>query len=1004
MINATLGQVLVNDALPPQYRDYTRVIKGNAIDDILGEIARQDPKQYNKISKKLLDLGADFATDSSVTVGLDDLISPVDRAPIFEHARQITKEIRDNPALSKAEKREAVEGVYSNIQKALVDETYKRSLKSGNMFARQVEAKARGNPLQLAAMVTSPAFYRDAKDKAVPVFIERSFAEGLAPHEMWASAYGARKGVKATKFATREGGDLGKQLTNSMGRLTITKNDCGDIDGVDMAADDDDNIGSILTHKVAGYPAGTIIDRKVMAKLAKQKIKNVTIRSPLNCKAKGGICAKCAGVRENNKLPEVGYSLGIIAGSSLAERVAQGALNCIDKTELVRMADWSTKPIGDINVGEYVMGVTNEGVITPTEVTHTFDNGIREVYETSFRPCNQKTITAKVKSTLDHKFWAMRHVVNQIEEKLNGVPRLIKVGQKSRQYYAVGTTGFNDEGCIEEPMALLLGLLLGDGCYTEAVSSIHLSTADEQLKVDIKDYLASLNLKLAKCVGHDYYHRISRLKTVGNVNPIKEYLKKEGMYGKYAHEKAIPDIVNSWDNKSVANLVAGLIVTDGSVYRSKKNISEVGIAFCSASKTLVKQLKTLLLNRFGIGTTTLTKVSNKGDVNYWNGLKFVNNHDMWQVTITTQYGLQQFYKQIPLCGEKKCKLSKYLTEQTPCKGNHEYIRYKRMAQEYVGKLPVCDIEVALDSHMYLLANGITISNCKHSAGQKIKGGARFTGFPVINQMVQVPKHYPNRAVVAEVDGRIDKIEEAPQGGKFVYVNGQQHYVPLTEDVTAKKGDILEAGDQLSTGLPDPADLVKHKGIGEARRLFTKEFTKVLKASGLTSNRRNIEVASRALIDNVEISADDDVYGHLPGDKVSYSRLAYNYKPRKSAISSRPAESINRYLEQPVLHYSIGTRITPTVAKNMAKKGYNKILTDELEPGFKPNMLRLRAQIYEDPDWLAKTWGSNLKGNLLRDTHRNRSTDLKGTHPVPNLVDMGLDTDHQLFDATEEPLK
>ena len=57
---------------------------------------------------------------------------------------------------------------------------------------------------------------------------------------------------------------------------------------------------------------------------------------------------------------------------------------CIDETQRVLMADWSTKPIGQITIGDYVMGVTNSlnkfnKVIKPTKVLAVLDQGIKDV-------------------------------------------------------------------------------------------------------------------------------------------------------------------------------------------------------------------------------------------------------------------------------------------------------------------------------------------------------------------------------------------------------------------------------------------------------------------------------------------------------------------------------------------------------------------------------------------------------------------------------------------------
>ena len=136
-----------------------------------------------------------------------------------------------------------------------------------------------------------------------------------------------------------------------------------------------------------------------------------------------------------------------------------------------------------------------------------------------------------------------------------------------------------------------------------------------------------------------------------------------------------------------------------------------------------------------------------------------------------------------------------------------------------GKLPEIGYNLGLNSASALaerIAQGSL--NTKHS-GKKIEGSG-YSGFDMLKRMATIPEHYADKATVAEHDGKIDKIEDAPQGGKYIYVNEEKHYVPPNYAILVKQGDEVEAGDQLSDGVISPADAVRLKGIGEGRRYFT----------------------------------------------------------------------------------------------------------------------------------------------------------------------------------------
>ena len=48
----TVGQVLVNDALPPRFRDYGRVMDSKGIEGVLEEIAREYARVNQAIQNK----------------------------------------------------------------------------------------------------------------------------------------------------------------------------------------------------------------------------------------------------------------------------------------------------------------------------------------------------------------------------------------------------------------------------------------------------------------------------------------------------------------------------------------------------------------------------------------------------------------------------------------------------------------------------------------------------------------------------------------------------------------------------------------------------------------------------------------------------------------------------------------------------------------------------------------------------------------------------------------
>lgn len=285
---------------------------------------------------------------------------------------------------------------------------------------------------------------------------------------------------------------------------------------------------------------------------------------------------------------------------------------------------------------------------------------------------------------------------------------------------------------------------------------------------------------------------------------------------------------------------------------------------------------------------------------------------------------------------------------------------------------------------------------KHSGGVAgADSGKAISGFKYINQLIQVPKHFQGGATHAETDGVVGKIENAPQGGKYVYINGIQHYVGRTRDgdvpLKVKPGDRVEAGDVLTEGIPNPAMIVKYKGIGEGRRYFTNMFRAALDTAGTPVHRRNLEALSRGLINYVRLT--DEVGDYAPEDVLPYSMIEKDYKPREDARVGSPSMLEECYLERPVLHYTIGTQLRPSVIKELQKYGIKQVCAHKDPPPFESEMIRGMAHVSYDPDWATRLLGAYNKDSLLEGARRGATSSAESTSYVPAIAFGNQDFGH-----------
>lgn len=270
---------------------------------------------------------------------------------------------------------------------------------------------------------------------------------------------------------------------------------------------------------------------------------------------------------------------------------------------------------------------------------------------------------------------------------------------------------------------------------------------------------------------------------------------------------------------------------------------------------------------------------------------------------------------------------------------------------------------------------------KHSGGVAGASAGAISGFKFINQLVQVPKKFRGGTTHAQVDGRVDEIEPVEWGGYNVMVGGQKHYVPHKPSV--KVGDEIEAGDMLADGVANPSEIVRHKGHGEGRLYLMNAIRKAFGDSGIFGHRRNIELLARGLINHVRLT--DEVGDWSPDDVVPYQTLERSWQPRPGHVVVPPQHALGQYLERPVLHYTVGTKVRPSVLKQLQAYNVPSVYTHKDPPPFQPEMVRGMANVAHDPDWMTRFLGSYQKDSLLEGARRGAVSDDTGTSYVAPLA-------------------
>lgn len=273
---------------------------------------------------------------------------------------------------------------------------------------------------------------------------------------------------------------------------------------------------------------------------------------------------------------------------------------------------------------------------------------------------------------------------------------------------------------------------------------------------------------------------------------------------------------------------------------------------------------------------------------------------------------------------------------------------------------------------------------RHGGGAATSlGGA--VGFKAINQIANIPENFLNKAPLVKHEGTVTRIQPAAAGGYFVDVDNDEYYLGIGQEPRVMVGNRVEQGDVLGSGLIDPSEVVKYKGIGEGRRYYAEAMKKAFDEGNLGVNRRNFELIARSAIDHVKILEPEGLGDFLPDQVVSYNALEKGYTPRDSSKTVRVDMARGKYLEKPVLHYTIGTKITSYIIKDLKENNVEAIVVNDQEPGFEPHMVRLLDVPEHVDDFMHTLYSTNLAKRFSNAVNRGASSDVEGPSPIPGLA-------------------
>jgi len=350
-LRTTVGRVLFNSIIPDQigFRNYT--FGKRELGDLVFEcFTGVGLKGTTEFLDHLKDFGFRYATLGGLSVGIQDMEIPPEKAEILREAEEQVTRFQKAYAsgfISNGERYNKVIDTWTHANNDVADamvQRLERSRSGFNPVYMMMVSGARGNRDQMRQLAGMRGLMAKPQKKLtggigeiIESPIKSNFREGLSVVEYFISTHGARKGLADTALKTADAGYLTRRLVDVAQDVTVTEEDCKTILGLEMTAlkegEDiieplrDRIVGNVALEEVVDpldgevlVRAGEMVQEKAADAIEAAGIQAVKIRSVLTCEARRGVCQTCYGRNLATMAPvNIGEAVGILAAQSIGE-------------------------------------------------------------------------------------------------------------------------------------------------------------------------------------------------------------------------------------------------------------------------------------------------------------------------------------------------------------------------------------------------------------------------------------------------------------------------------------------------------------------------------------------------------------------------------------------------------------------------------------------------------------------------------------------------------------
>jgi DNA-directed RNA polymerase subunit beta' len=421
LVETTIGRLIFNACFPDTEEFVNRpLIKGDVGRIVDAAVHRYDRGTVEQILDDLKNVGFHYATRAGVTLGVEDVTTPSDKAQILDQHEKDASKIEGQyrkGIITDDERRQELITIWTQATDEVKDAMEAQFGKTNPIYM-MANSGARGNIMQIRQIAGMRGLVANPKGEIIPRPIKSNFREGLSVLEYFISTHGARKGLADTALRTADSGYLTRRLVDVSQELIVREDDCSTDRSIPVAVSietpygtrepnahlDTSLFGRVLAEdvkvdkrKIASR--GDEVSDALAQELAEAGVDVVRVRSATTCEAEYGVCRLCYGWSlATGRLVDIGESVGIVAAQSIGEPGTQltmrtfhtGGVAGEDITHgLPRVVELfeARKPKGEAMITEIAGTVEVEDDEEKKErrITVTSEDGDQVQYKVSFR-------------------------------------------------------------------------------------------------------------------------------------------------------------------------------------------------------------------------------------------------------------------------------------------------------------------------------------------------------------------------------------------------------------------------------------------------------------------------------------------------------------------------------------------------------------------------------------------------------------------------------------------